>query len=704
MIDITRFSGSKFEDIEAIARISVVEQHLLAEFEEWFREILRNFYMVQGYIYSEKDRAMLIDQKRPDFQWNLFRPILNALSGNFKNSAPGIDVLGVTQDDHQLADFMKALLEMMLFQKNDFTYELSKAYLWALIARIGWLCSEWSFEQDKEGMFDVRWYDSFRLKFDTTWQRRNMRDLKYMDDSGWLSPEEIIMKYARNKPDLAEEIEEKSKLIIGYSTMDRNQKYKNMIATWAERILNAIHPYTSEKKGYDRFNNTVQYDRYGMWYNHRGRFKVVDFYERRPTREMWVYDYASGVEEDITDKIKLPNYNGGYIRDWYDNDKLQALRTQYGFPELKEYDTNLIYQTSVIPGLNVKPWDAPQPLNNKNFKFTAIMAYDFHPEMLETKGVVDDIKDPVRSVNHRRNTMLTILMRMAHGGWIAEKTAVKDFMDEFKKNDIANIKVVADGSLTQNRVREIKQNINLTGLQNFEREDLEGTKYISGVHDNSMGLRENAGESGVRFDKGVAQAEVMQEHVSENAQASMLMVAYNAMALMKRFMTEFRILRFKIEGNDPLWLPVNIKIADRIINDPTVGEYDLQISTIPFGRLAKEREFQRVLLLDQTIAQVDPRMVDLVSLIKLANVSTEQDMIERIKMFEGQAAALIQQQTFQQNIQNMAANIKNLQALTQIKFDVDQKQLQTRKMAMDNKAQAGDIALEDIAREAIGLK
>ena len=57
---------------------------------------------------------------------------------------------------------------------------------------------------------------------------------------------------------------------------------------------------------------------------------------------------------------------------------------------------------------------------------------------------IDDIKDPVRSTNLRRNTMLTYLMRVTHGDGLLR--IQREFKDEFIKSmGVPLVSMVKDG-------------------------------------------------------------------------------------------------------------------------------------------------------------------------------------------------------------------------------------------------------------------
>ena len=311
-------SKSEYEDVETIARIGSAEMSLIGKFEVFQQEVLQNFYRLAGHIYSAQDLRKLNLEKRPNFEWNLFLPIILSIVGNFKGQVPGLEFTGISPQDQQGADLHQTLSNYFLTQANDIEYEISKAFLWAVVGRIGWLKTSWSYLKDPDGMILIEWYDSLRIKFDTNWRKRDTSDMRYMSDSGFYEASEIIDIYAKNNHSLRDEIYEKARMIVGDSALKKG-KMKKMLSTWAERFLNASLDYQGQKHGFDSFSDAdVAYNYGATWYNGDGRFKVIDWYEKRQQPIMTVTDLKTGLSQDITDLVKDKKRDSLSEKNWYD--------------------------------------------------------------------------------------------------------------------------------------------------------------------------------------------------------------------------------------------------------------------------------------------------------------------------------------------------------------------------------------------------
>ena len=153
--------NSVFEDIPTISRVSNAEVNLSSDFEQFFKDQMRNFYLAAGYIYSDADLKKLIKEKRPAFQVNLFAPILLEIVGSFIGNLPGIDIVGTNDDDQAKAHVLKELNDSVMYVNNDCEAEFKKAFLTAIIARRSWIKQEWRFNNRGVGNIIIEFYNSF---------------------------------------------------------------------------------------------------------------------------------------------------------------------------------------------------------------------------------------------------------------------------------------------------------------------------------------------------------------------------------------------------------------------------------------------------------------------------------------------------------------------------------------------------------------
>ena len=698
-------SKSEYEDVETIARIGSAEMSLIGKFEVFQQEVLQNFYRLAGHIYSAQDLRKLNLEKRPNFEWNLFLPIILSIVGNFKGQVPGLEFTGISPQDQQGADLHQTLSNYFLTQANDIEYEISKAFLWAVVGRIGWLKTSWSYLKDPDGMILIEWYDSLRIKFDTNWRKRDTSDMRYMSDSGFYEASEIIDIYAKNNHSLRDEIYEKARMIVGDSALKKG-KMKKMLLTWAERFLNASLDYQGQKHGFDSFSDAdVAYNYGATWYNGDGRFKVIDWYEKRQQPIMTVTDLKTGLSQDITDLVKDKKRDSLSEKNWYDSQKLQQILQQYNEPKIREVWRDVIWQTSVVPALNLKLYDDMQKYQNGNFKFVPVLAHDFHPDILETKSVLDNIIDPVSSYNLRRNTMLTYVMKVTQGGWIAEQGAVKGFEDELMSNELVGLKKVADGAISNKRMIKLEPPVMPQGLLEESMLEKEDTNTISGQGPNMQGRKESAKETGKLYEQRVAQASLLQDWLNDNAQYALVMVAQNNLALAQKYLILPRVIPLLGDDSDPQWLQLNASIMGKLLNDVSFGRYRIKISKNPLGKKALELEFQKIMSMNQWLQQLDPSYVDPITTLEHSGINARFKMIAHIKNAQQQIQQQVQQKQQQDQAQQQQQQVQQQQdskdnedakrmMMNNQKVDLLKKMNELHKSTMDNR-QVADTAVAD---------
>lgn len=651
-------SNTKYEDLTAIARITSTETQLTDEFNTFHSENLKNFYRAAGYVLKESDLQKLIKEGRPHYQINLFLPILLNIMGDFKTNLPGISIFPEKPDDAKVAEVLERVNTNQMFKVNNSVYEFSKAFLNAVIGRIGFIKQEWNYTKSSQGDLDLRFHEG-NLKWDTSSSRRDFKEVSYVSDSGWYSWQDLIKIYAFKNKSLAEEIELKSKEILGDSEISRK-----MIRTWAENLTGMILEYGGEVKGNDSQN--LNYDKLNNWHDGKGRFRAVDFYERRQKKREVMIIPGAVKRYDITD---------------ISEEQKRYLFHQFNVQPIieTEYDTEII-QTSVIPGLNIKAYEGKTQLQN-NYKFTPILCFDFHPYILETKSYVDMLKDMVESYNLREHTNLAYLMKASYGGLYAEESAIKGREKSILENKLGGLTVVNNNAISGGKIKEKQLPPSNIAIMQHQQHSYDLIKELSAIHDNTMGKRESSGESGKLFNSRVAQSDIMKEMINENAQSAFKVIVENNIELFQKYMTEERVIRLQDEYGKPEWLTINEKTLNGVLNDISVGRFDVNISVKPFGRRAKEEARTRDMDLISALAKINPAYVDPKLVVDISGSHNRDKFIERIEMIDGiseqdQQISMAQKQMEldQAEANKMSTKLQNEKLISEIENTVDLKE------------------------------
>ena len=696
-----------YEDLETIARYSNINTQLISEFENYFNEISDNFNLLAGYIFSGEELTKMNYESRPTHKVPLMTPIFLRILGSFKGNIPGLEFLGKTPDDQAKAGLFQELNNYIFYQANNVEYELAKAFLFAITARITWLRQDFCYNRDSEdGTIEIEHYHPF-LKFDTAGSRRDLSDCQYIFDDNWLTPDEIIRRYAKKDEDLAALLRERFDEIMG----GKFAKMKDRIYNYLSKLSGMILSYDGESKGYDEkriwSKEGLVYDKTGLWMNN-GRFRVSDVYYRHDFPKLYITDKIMRKRFDFTDEVKkedLDEIELSNEKEWIDSEKLQIIKSMLPdpLPYIQVDRESKVVQTSFCSGIQVKLFEGLQQIQNGNYKFTRLDCYDFHPDVLETKSIADNIKDAVKSYNLRDHSNLIYLMRSTMLEWWAEEQ-YKGKLGDLAKNKIGGVRIVPQGAIQNNAIKRIDQPNQNIAIERHLEQKWEEIKKLTGVNDNALSRQETSGESGKLFQSRVQQTEIMQEWISENAHSVLPILAKNNIYLLQKYFTDEKVFRIIGENGDINWLSINQKDEyGKIKNDISVGEFDIIISKVPFGTIAREADKERNMELLGVTSKI-PNM-EIVNMLLIEQIIKQTTLQNKAKVSEvinilvqkqlellTQAGQPTEEEKINLALQQLMAQLK----ANQLKISNEQEQIQNEGMALDN--QKKKIELEKIKK------
>jgi energy-coupling factor transporter ATP-binding protein EcfA2 len=555
---------------------------------------------------------------------------------------------------------------------------------------------DWSYVNDAEGMIDISCWDPFRVMWEPGFRRRDLKDCNYLINRGWYSPEEIRNMYALDKDDLYDEITEKAKMYLG-TTRDRERK----LIPYIERTFGPhLSGYQGKDQGYDEVTLLVD----GMLYNNgnyfdgqASLFKVIEFHERRQEKKTILYDPNSNNRWDVTKAVQSDTKNGVA-----DRSKVVALRDRMmerGNDAIVTTQViNQIYQTAVCPSFNLVLYDEPYAVQNGLFKLTPVFCFDFGQESMDWKSYVDHLIDPVSGYNLKMNTLTTYLQKATtHETW-AEEDALGEHEDAFLENKIGALKYIKTGKL--DKVKQIMPAGLPPGITQGAEIDKTLLKEISGVRDNALGTQESSSESGKLYNSRVAQSDILQTLVQDNAVLQMKVIGEVTKDNILHYMEPDRVIRMVGDEGNPYWLELNQEAVRKLFYDKESGEitnveeipgnvlagkYDIVLSKAPFGEAAKQREFDEMMMLTNVALTMNrPDYVKFEYLIKNSRLRVKDDWIIHVNEADGMMQQ--QQQAMQQ------------QQEAQISAEQMQKELEMQDKALDMKEKEKEHQAENLLR------
>lgn len=681
---------TKYTDTDTVSRMMAIQMMLADKFRPINQERYRNFNMlVSSLQWDEKTKRKLESEDRPANAYNLISPIIKYVTGLERSGRKKLQVIGRTSDDHYKAEMFNKVLDWML-SVNNWDYQKSRAVLDAIIGRWGVIYNNWSWEDDPLGRMKVKRYNPFRLMFDMDFTDTSMKDCQYIYDVAWYTIDEIITTFALTDLDLEEELQTKADQ---YFVQEPNAKKKNFVSTMLSRLYGSVGYFLTGKYK-DAYNPSIMNDQNMYFDSTTGRFMVIEGHERRTERIWKLYDPVSNQKYDITKIISTQDSRG------YDNAKLQLIRGAFPRPDLLQVSRGLekkMWVTSVIPGFDMKVQDVAYKVQNGNFMHTLVFAYDFHADLMQTQSLVDELIDPQSDYNKRRSTILEILVRTQSLGWTVEAGAIDGFENEWLNRKIGSYKRVNRGffgKVQEDQPLRIPPEL----LQDTQESKLL-TEEISGVSKASKGMQESKQETGKLFLAKKEQSDQMLAYLFDNIDNASMIVGKNVIDYVQVYMKQEREIRLTEDADNPEFLKVNQRMFDgSVLNDLSVGEYDVDISQSPYGKTAREVEYLKLVDMMQFIVQINPQaaMLILPVLIKASDSPYRGEILTILEKING----MTEQDLKMGALTKLIEAIKGGQALKQAEMSMQQSQFQIEDAQKERNV---DDFLQNLVTQSLGI-
>ena len=222
-----------------------------------------------------------------------------------------------------------------------------------------------------------------------------------------------------------------------------------------------------------------------------------------------------------------------------------------------------------------------------------------------------------------------------------------------------------------NPPQKITPNSIPTGLDRIGQKAAINIKAISGVNDSMLGS-DSAEVSGVAMREKSARGAVMIQVPLDNLKKARQYLAEKVLNLVQTFYSEQRVLQITNEA-DPLKPREEITVNEMtpegmVINDLTIGEYDVVITSAPARDSFDEVQFAEALNLRQAGVAIPDDAI-----IEYSHLTKKGELAKRIRMMTG-----VEQSPEQQEAAAAAQQMQmQAEQLTLAKLDAEVKKLQS---------------------------
>ena len=290
-------------------------------------------------------------------------------------------------------------------------------------------------------------------------------------------------------------------------------------------------------------------------------------------------------------------------------------------------------------------------------------------------GMVRNLLSPQEQLNKIASQELHIVNSTANSGWMVESGSLVGMTADDLEEHGAETGLVLEYNRGSTPPTKINPSQIPSGLDRISQKAQINIKAISGINDSMLGS-DSAEVSGVAIQAKQNRGAVMIQVPLDNLRKSRQYLAERVLNLVQTFYTEQRIIQVTNE-DDPMRprepMVVNEMTPEgTIINDLTIGEYDVVISTAPARDSFDEVQFAEALNLRQVGVNIPDDAI-----IEYSHLARKGELAKRIRMMTGvemseeqQQAAAAQQEIEMQQIQleiaKMQAEVQKLQSETAV--------------------------------------
>jgi hypothetical protein len=545
------------------------EKYLLRGHEDYMRRArrLEDYYLAGGRQWLEEDREQIEGEGRPCYEVDVVKPSVNAVAGY--QIANRVDVSFVPrggQADEQDAKMMSKVVRQVL-DNAKWRFRETEMFLDGLIQQRGFIDIRMDYERNDLGEVAMRVVDPLDGLPDPDANDMDPDTWADWDESRWLTLAGIEQSYGR----------EAAELIKANATLFQNEEnFGEESGIDRSRFGSSLPSMYAYNRGY--------FGREGPLRRYRIVHRQVNEYA-----QMLVARWPTG---DIRPVEGMPREMIGWL-------------IQQGIPVFKRRMRRVRMQ---VAAPEVLLHDGPSP-----YEHITVVPYFPYFRRGRTVGMVDSMTSVQDMLNKFLSQYAHAVNSAANGGWQGEANSLENMTDtEFTERG-AETGLVLLRKPGRAPFEKIPPGQVPTGLDRMVEFAHRNTQVVSGV-DDSM-LATNKDMSGVALQSLQFASQQKLALPLDNLSRSRQMLVDRVTKMVQKFMGAERVFRiteedaYGIKRNIPLIL--NQRTDDgRILNDLTIGTYDLVLSEQPAQVTFDNSQFEQMKAMrDMGIKIPDARVV-----------------------------------------------------------------------------------------------
>ena len=611
-----------------------------------------NFYV--GEQWDPKDKQKLDSQGRPALTINTVLSTVNTVLG--EQSANRADIsFKPRRDATQETSEALTKLTMQITDNNQYDWIESQIFADGIIQDRGYVDIRMNFDDHVEGEVHMESLDPCDVVLDPEAKEYDPSTWNRVTVTRWASLEDIELQYGKQKA----------------------MEVRNLVAS---RL--------------DKGDDSIVFDKstFGDGTSLNDGYIEEDPEQERRIKKIRILDVQKKKLQQAKHFVNPQTGDMRLVPDKWSDQQAEFFAQQYGLMITKKLIKRIRWTVTTDGVLLHDEWSP--------YKSYTVTPYFPYFRRGKPFGMVKNLISPQEQLNKVSSQLLHVVNSSANGGWIIETGALHNLTPESLEQRGAETGLVIEVNKGSAYPEKIQPNQIPTGLTNIAQDAQMNMRTISGVNDGMRG-ETSAEVSGVALEQKRMQGSLQIQGPLDNLARTRFFVARKILELVQDFYTEHRIYQV-VDYNDPAQGTATLQInqpgpAGEIINNLTLGEYDVVIASQPARDTFDESQFAEAISLRNAGVAVPDDAV-----IEYSHLSRKTELAERVRQMMGMGEMTEEQQQMQQlqmqiEMQRIQLELANLEGDYQKKLS--EVELNKAK-AMDYQTDEGSLELELLKLQA----
>ncbi len=547
-----------------------------------------SFY--RGEQWDEADIAHLDNEGRPALTINTILPTVNTVIGEQSTRRADVQFKPRRGGVQEIANTLTKLY-MQISDNNKLDWTEAQVFADGLIQDRGYFDVRMDFDDHMEGEIRIKAKDPLDILIDPDAKDWDPKTWNEVFETRWMSVDEIEEVYGLKKADKLRMIAENGST-LGIDSIEYEEQRFGDTNTGME--YGKDMPKDPEELGACR------------------AIRVIERQYRRLVKGKFYVDPLTG------DQREVPEF--------WSSRKTNQFADEYGLTVIEKMTRRVRWTVTADLVVLHDDWSP--------YEDFTIVPYFPYWRRGKPFGIVRNLLSPQEQLNKISSQELHIVNTTANSGWIVENGSLTGMTADDLEEHGATTGLVLEFNRGSSPPAKIPPNQIPTGLDRLGTKAAANIKQISGVSDAMLGT-DKPEVSGIAIQAKQQRGALMIQVPLDNLAKTRLYLAENILRLVQRFYTEQRVIQVTNE-NDPMKprepMMVNeVTPEGEIINDLTLGEYDVIIGTQPARDSFDETQFAEALSLKSVGVPVPDDMI-----VEYSHLQRKEELARRIRIMTGQ--------------------------------------------------------------------